>query len=384
MNGVVTDHRQFGEQPWNYHTDMITLRNIYFLDDALTNHPGQPFFLEAAPMSPHFHMIDRDHDTLYNECATSGGAREPFGSGNLYGSTLRPAPRYENTIFGDAAHFPVPRPPSFNESNAGKPLWLQHISALTDTDVDCLQKQYWRRMEGMRSVDDMVALFMAYTDYKGVTANTMFVLTSDNGYMKGEHRLTEKLVPYEESIRVPLVIRVPGRTTARHAAQLVLNNDLAPTIADIAGATPTLTMDGRSLMPILLGQNPAWRNAFLVEQYEATLDTSSNGTDFGDLPIPESPNFTLRVMNPPRMYSLYDAFRTGDPLFGQELYDLLADPYELSNVAASSARASEIQQFQNALPAFQSCSGPSCANLEQTFTVTPPVQAPRPRPIPSQ
>ena len=154
---------------------------------------------------------------------------------------------------------------------------------MTATDVDCLQKRSWKRME---------------------------------------HRLTEKQVPYAESIRVPLVIRMPGMTTPRHVSQIVLNNDLAPTLAALGEATPTLMFDGRSLLPILQGQNPA----------------------------------------------RYDSYLTTDPTDGQELYDLAADPYQLTNLAKDPG-ALEVQQFQNVLGAFDGCRGSSCTSLEQGFTV---------------
>ncbi len=370
-DGVVLDHRQFGQQTWNYHTDMVGLRSMYFVYDTVMNHAGQPFFLEAAPMVPHFQLIDRDHQTFVNQCPGADGSQAPYNSGNLYGSALLPAPRHQNTIFGDTVHYPLPQPPSFNESNQNKPLWLQQRKALIATDVDCLQKQYWTRMEAMRAVDDMVGNLFTITDALGITSNTMFVFTSDNGFMKGEHRLTEKQVSYEESIRVPLVIRMPGTTAARHAAQLVLNNDLAPTFADLTGATPTLTMDGRSLVPILQGQTPTWRNSFLIEQYVASLDTGSNGTNLGDYPTPESPNLSIRMVNPPRLYTVYNSLQTTDPAYGQELYDLAADPYQINNLAQDPAHASEIQQFQNVLGAFGSCAGASCASLELGFVVQP-------------
>ena len=377
MNGVITDHRPFGEQGWNYHTDMMTLRGLYFIYDSLRTHPSQPFFLAAAPMIPHFHLVNRDQQTLNNECAGLGGSQAPFQSGNLYGSAPRPAPNYVDTIFGDTAHFPLPQPPSFNDANAGKPNWLQQRKAMTATDIDCLRKQYWRRMEAMRSVDDMVGAFASIADTYGILSNTVFVFTSDNGYMKGEHRLTEKQVPYEESIRVPLVIRIPGSTTPRRPQQFVLNNDLAATIADLAGATPTLTMDGRSLVPIMQGQNPAFRNAFLVEQFDGSLDTAPGGPELADFPVPESPSMSIRMLNPARLYTIYDTYYTTDPVNGQELYDLLADPHQLTNLAQDPARASEIQQFQNALSGFTSCSGAACATIEQTFSVQPAQPFPR-------
>ena len=223
----------------------------------------------------------------------------------------------------------------------------------------------------------MVGAFASIADTYGILPNTVFVFTSDNGYMKGEHRLTEKQVPYEESIRVPLVIRIPGLAAARRAQQFVLNNDLASTIAELAGVTPGLTMDGRSLMPILQGQSPAFRNAFLVEQFDGSLDTTPIGAGLADFPVPESPSMSIRMLNPARLYTIYDTFYTTDPVNGQELYDLLADPYQVHNLAQDPARAGEIQQFQNALAAFTSCAGAACASIEQTFSVQPAQPFPR-------
>jgi N-acetylglucosamine-6-sulfatase len=368
-NGTVIDHRPSGEQPGNYHTDVMTAAGLDFMNDVLTNHAGRPFFLELAPMVPHFHLIDRDHQALYNECQPSGGSQAPFGSGNLFGSALRPAPRHANTIFGDAVHYPLPRPPSFNESNAGKPTWLQQRKALTATDIDCLQKQYWRRIEAMRAVDDMLGSLIGYTDRKGVTANTVFVFTSDNGYMMGEHRLTEKQVAYEESIRVPLVIRVPWNARAQHVSQLVVNSDIAPTVAALAGATPTLTVDGLSLLPILQGQHPLSRNSFLIEQFVGGVDTSPSAMNLGDYPVPESASVSVRVMNPPRLYTFYGSALTSDKKNGQELYDLATDQYEMHNLARDPASAPEVLQFQNVLRAYLACKGAACRALEQTFSV---------------
>ncbi len=364
-NGVVTDHRQFGEQPWNYHTDMITLRGLAFINDALVNHAGQPFFLVQTPMSPHFHKIDRDHPTLYNECPAAGGQQAPVNSGNLFGSTLRPAPRHTNTVFGKIAQFPLPQPPNFNEADVSdKPTWIRNRKLLDATDVDCLQKQYWRRIEAMRAADDMVGIDLAFLDAKGATANTIVIFTSDNGYMKGEHRLTEKEVPYEESIRVPLVIRVPWDLTGHHISQMVVSNDWAPTIVGLAGATPTLAVDGRSLVPVLHGQNALARNAFIIEQGDGCLDTSPcTPTYLGDYPVLESPYFGVRLANPPRLYVLYNSG-------SREYYDLDLDPYELTNLTNDAARQAEIQQLNSLMNAMKTCAGAVCSIYETFFTLT--------------
>jgi N-acetylglucosamine-6-sulfatase len=366
VNGTLVDHRPFGEVFWNYHTDMVTLRDLRFFDRAVTGHGTQPFFLLSTPISPHYHLVDRDHATIYEECPGAGGMQAPFNSGNLFGMTLRPAARFANTVFGDTTNYLLPQPPNFNEADVSdKPAWIQSRPLLGPIDLDCLQKQYWRRIEAMRAVDDQVGSIFSYTDSKGLTANTVFIFTSDNGYMMGEHRLTEKLVPYEESIRVPLVMRVPWDTSAHHVTDAALNNDLAPTIAAIAQAAPGRPVDGRSLLPILQGTSLPPRNEFLVEQFTGGPDAANPlfVKAFGDFPLLPSPVFTIRLINPPRMYSLYD-------MGAREYYDLSADPYELNNVASDPARQAEIQQLNNLLNYMKTCAGSvSCGIVESFFTL---------------
>ena len=105
-------------------------------------------------------------------------------------------------------------------------------------------------------------------------AKTVFIFTSDNGYFYGQHRLTDKVLGYEESIRVPLYIRAPGfpsQVTTRAA----LNNDLASDRARSSQASrPGLPVDGRSLLRLM--RNPLegnWRKRFLVE-YLGTVETN--------------------------------------------------------------------------------------------------------------
>src|SRR6266481_1318118 len=178
------------------------------------------------------------------------------------------------------------------------------------------------------------------------------MFTSDNGYMMGEHRLGEKLVAYEESIRVPLIIRVPWDLTPHQESRMVANLDLAPTIAALAGATPTRIVDGRSLVPLLTGvATPFWRRLLLVENFEAGVDVPPG------FPLPLPPEyFALRVSAAsdgtpaPRLYASFTSAEQGT-----ELYALDIDPYELANVEAT--RRSEIQQLAPVLNSMKTCTG---------------------------
>ena len=102
---------------------------------------------------------------------------------------------------------------------------------------------------------------------KGELDNTLLIFTSDNGYFHGEHRIPEsKLHIYEESIRVPLLMRGPGIPQGVSVDDLAINADLAPTIVDAANANPGLVMDGRSLIPV--AQHPGIERGreLLIEQ----------------------------------------------------------------------------------------------------------------------
>jgi N-acetylglucosamine-6-sulfatase len=102
----------------------------------------------------------------------------------------------------------------------------------------------------------------------GTLDNTVLIVTSDNGYFEGEHRLrhpASKGRPYDEATRVPLLIRGGGFPKGATADQFVANIDLAPTIVDLAGATAGLAMDGQSLLPLPLERSPGTARDFLIE-----------------------------------------------------------------------------------------------------------------------
>ena len=101
------------------------------------------------------------------------------------------------------------------------------------------------------AVDEQVGAIVQALEDEGQLANTYLMFISDNGYFAGEHRIRQgKYLPYEPSSHVPLLIRGPGIPAGQTSNALVSNVDVASTIADIAEATPTLTQDGRSLLPL--------------------------------------------------------------------------------------------------------------------------------------
>jgi N-acetylglucosamine-6-sulfatase len=202
----------------------------------------------------------------------------------------------------------------------------------------------------------MVGSLINTLQNNGEMANTVFIFTSDNGFFYGPHRLTDKVLGYEESIRVPLYIRAPG-FPRQSTACAALNIDLAPTVAEFAGITPGLPADGRSLLPLI--RNPLeanWRKRFLVE-YLGTVDT-------GRVP-PRAPFRAVRTTNlsqttPPNQF--YVEWQDG--LGSIEFYDLPSDPYQISSQHNDSARAAVRTTLANWVSQFASCSGGSCQTLE--------------------
>src|SRR6185295_8311075 len=104
-------------------------------------------------------------------------------------------------------------------------------------------------------------------DQLGLTTNTMVLFMGDNGYYLGEHGLGDKRSLYEESLRVPMLVRYP-RLISQHTPrdELALNIDIAPTILDLAGVTVPPEMQGRSWRPLFSGSSVTnWRQSFLAE-----------------------------------------------------------------------------------------------------------------------
>ena len=155
----------------------------------------------------------------------------------------------------------------------------------------------------MGAVDDAVGRIVDTLSASGQLKNTMIVYTSDNGILFGEHRWTNKLVPYEESIHVPLVIRYDPLTDPKLTDDhLVVNVDFAPTFASLAGVDHPAT-EGRALTPILGTSDPPWRRSFLLPTYCGVRTTRF----------------------------VFIHYSTGF----EELYDLATDPYELQNLAGT-------------------------------------------------
>jgi arylsulfatase A-like enzyme len=298
-------------------TDLHAQTAENFIKQTATN--NTPFFMYLAPNAPH-------HPSYY-------------------------APRHANMF----SSTPLPKPSSFNESDVSdKPKWVRDKPRLSSTQISDMTQFYRERLRALQSVDEMVKRLVDTLSATGELSNTYIVFTSDNGIYLGEHRLTNKAAAYNAAPRVPLLVRGPRVPAGVPRSQMALNNDLAPTFASWAGVAPPSFVDGRSLKPLLTSSPPAtWRSAFLIEH-------RSSPEEYGYVKaIPEY--YAVRTDR----YSYVEYPTTGET----ELYDLNADPTELSSLHASASHQALISDLKARLAQLKQCKGtgatqPSCEAAE--------------------
>jgi N-acetylglucosamine-6-sulfatase len=291
----------YGNETEDYFTDVLSRKATEFVRRATSD--SQPFFLYLAPAAPHEPAI--------------------------------PAERHQG-VFADEE---APRPPSFDEEDVSdKPSWIREIDGLSDEQISEIDDRYRNWLASMLAVDEMVASLVQELEIVGELDNTFIFFTSDNGYHQGEHLIDYgKNTPYEESARVPLFVRGPGVAAGSKVERLALNTDFAPTFADLAGIESSA--DGRSLAPLLRGEDPVWRSAVLLEGFSG-----------GNPPSYEA------VRTETHKYVEYDNGET-------ELYDLEADPYELENLPKI-ADPFLVADLNTKLNALRSCAGDECQKAE--------------------
>ncbi len=174
------------------------------------------------------------------------------------------------------------------------------------------------------AADDCLGRLLDALDELGLASNTVVIYTSDNGYYLGEHGLGDKRSAYDESLRVPLIVRDPrlgASTRGRARDEMVLNLDLAQSLLDFAGVPAPQEMQGQSWRPLLSGEPAAWRQSWFYE-YFAEKQKNSRVPDITAVRTADAKLIT---------YPGHDDWT--------ELFDLKADPYELRNLFRDPARA---------------------------------------------
>lgn len=293
-----------------YVTDLITDFSIAFLDKRPKD---KPFFLMCHHKAPHRPwQPDEKHAKLF-----------------------------ENVE--------IPEPETFNDdyatrSDAAREATMRIDRDLTKNDVkliapaglspEALKK--WKYQRYMRdylacvaSMDDNVGRLLEYLDKNGLADNTIVVYTSDQGFFLGDHNWFDKRFMYEESLRMPFLVRWPGQVKAGSVSNgMILNVDFAPTLLAAAGLPVPADMQGRSFLPLLRGETPAdWRTSMYYRYYHYPQDHKVQ------------PHYGVRTATHKLIY-----FNKIDQW---ELYDLQKDPHELKNLAADPAHAETFKKLKD-------------------------------------
>ena len=200
------------------------------------------------------------------------------------------------------------------------------------SDADLKKWKYQRYMRDylacIDSIDDSVGNLLDYLDKNGLAENTIVVYTSDQGFFLGDHDWFDKRFMYEESLRMPLLVRWPGTAKPGTVSDaMVLNVDFAPTLMASAGLRVPEDMQGRSCLPLLKGEKPAdWRTAMYYRYY--------------DYPGAHrvQPHYGIRTDRYKLIY--YKKINQW------ELFDLASDPHELKNLYTDPAQAETVQAAQ--------------------------------------
>jgi N-acetylglucosamine-6-sulfatase len=277
--------------------------------EFVRRHRGKPMFLALWVRAPH----------------------EPLEYSDRYKRTHR------NT--------PIDPGPAYAEADRSDKLpWVRKQKAPSRRAITRMGRERLRTLEGTADAVERVRAAMARY---GEAEATYYVFASDNGYLFGEHGLTSKMLPYEESVRVPMFWVGPGVRAGAVRDELVTNNDVTPTILALTGARASRPVDGRSLVPLIGGEDTeTWRTAILSEGY-------GNGS---------RPAHRL-------VRTAEHAFVEWEGGF-KELYDMGEDPHQLDNLLASDEPPDEglVAGLEERLAALRDCAAKACAEAEDGAT----------------
>jgi N-acetylglucosamine-6-sulfatase len=281
----------YGHDESDYSTDVYAEKALQFIREAPLD---RPFFLWLAPTAPH----------------------PPWASASRHQGRYR--------------DLPVPTLPSTGEIDVSdKPAWVRALDPFDADDLSSARAARRASYEALLAVDDAVRRIMAALRDRDELGETLIVYLSDNGFSFGEHRWMLKTCPYEECIRVPFLVRLPG-VEHRVERAMVSGVDLAPTIAELVGVDYAGFRDGASLVPLLLGGSRVDLPGEVFAEW------------VGDERIP--PWWELRT---PRW--AYVELATGE----RELYDLEVDPYQLTNVVGDPSYAGRVGRLSSSLAAYR-------------------------------
>lgn len=297
-----------------YTTDLLTDYVERFMDGPT----DRPFLVYLAHKAIHPNVIQRDDGQVVPIPGQPGG----------FVAADRHRGRYAGRV--------MPRRANAFKPPVGKPALLRQIDTLPPLgkETATTDEEIRGRQEMLLAVDDSLGRIITALERKGALNDTMVVFTSDHGYFYGEHGLNEeRRLAYEETIRIPLVVRYPAMAKAGSTPpEMALNIDLAPTLLEVAGLKPGGEIQGRSLVPVLKQDARDWRSSFLIEYFTDTVFPRIRNMGY------------VAVRTGRHKYITYRELPGMD-----EFYDLDRDPYEETNLANRAEARATLEQVKGEL-----------------------------------
>jgi arylsulfatase A-like enzyme len=297
-----------------YITDILNLLALAFV----TKSHGRPWSLFLA------------HKAVHPDAAQASDGTLVIGSAGGY----RVADRHQD-LYRDGVFPKKPNMLSPAEIVKDKPAWKEAFElkaspgarAVLDRVHAGEQEEIRLRARMMAAVDEGVGQLFAALERTGQLDDTVIVFLGDNGYFFGEHGLgPERRFAYEEGIRSPFLVRYPKKVRAGlRLKDLVICQDIAPTLLALAGGTPGPHVQGRSLLPLFAGRRAGWRKSFLAEYWAESA-------------MPWLVGMSYKAVRTDRYKYIHWVNRGRDGEL-DELYDLDRDPYEIRNLNRSKSHA---------------------------------------------
>lgn len=200
---------------------------------------------------------------------------------------------------------------------------------------ETLRERQVRTCQTVTGIDNLVGGVVEKLRELGIDKNTIIIYSSDHGLQHGEHGLGGKVLLYEESIRVPMIVydpRAPKSEAGKQEDQMVLNIDIAPTILELTGQPILNSMQGKSLKPLIYNQNPVWRkdifceNMMMIQNYPRM--ESVRNKDWKYI------RYYSKEKDQHHIFSLIAPFMGEKPIY-EELFNLKDDPNEVQNLAGN-------------------------------------------------
>jgi arylsulfatase A-like enzyme len=305
-----------------YATDVVTDRALAFLRERPRD---RPFFLMVHHKAPHRPW---EPNAAHGAAFAARRIPEPVTLWDSYATRTDTLRENEQRIAADLTNHDLKIAPPAGLAGPALEEWKRQApdavtvdragTPVTLTGEALVRWKYQRYLQdylaSVQSVDDNVGRLLRFLDDEKLAENTIVVYTSDQGFFLGEHGLFDKRFMYEESIRMPFLVRWPrGIRPGTRSDAIALNVDFAPTFLDAAGLPPSAEMQGRSLLPVLSGRTPAdWRTSMYYRYYH---DPGHHNT---------RAHLGVRT----RTHKLIHFWKKDQ----WELFDLAKDPHELHNL----------------------------------------------------